>query len=117
MSRSISRKLLEQQYEEEAQRYLHSLPLEHHMEAVQQATQRRISVESFDLIHDLWPNFQAFNELLVQYRRPRRDKPGQVVPDHLVVVHPEPIEAEGSYDLPLQPVPPYLVLEYVVQEQ
>ncbi len=83
------------------------------MEAVQQATQRKISVESFDLIHDLWRDFQAFNELLVQYRRPRRKKPGHVLPDNMVVVHDEPIQAEGSYNVPLQPVPPYLVLEYV----
>jgi hypothetical protein len=31
----------------------------------------------------------------------------------MVVVHPEPIKAEGSYDVPLQPVGPFMVLEYV----
>jgi Uma2 family endonuclease len=36
-----------------------------------------------------------------------------VVPDNMVVVHDEPIKAEGSYDVPLQPVGPFWVLEYV----
>ena len=61
----------------------------------------------------LFPCFQVFNELLVQYRRPRKKKPGQVVPDNMVVVHSEPIEADGSYDVPFQPVGPFWMLEYV----
>jgi hypothetical protein len=59
------------------------------------------------------PNVQVFNELLVQYPLPRRKRPGQVVPHNMVVIHPEPIKAEGSYDVPLQPVGPFWVLEYV----
>jgi Uma2 family endonuclease len=55
----------------------------------------------------------VFNELLVQYPLPRRKRPGQVVPDDMVVICAKPIEAEGSYDVPLQPVGPHLVLEYV----
>lgn len=31
----------------------------------------------------------------------------------MVVIHSEPIKAEGSYDVPLQPVGPFWVLEYV----
>ncbi len=31
----------------------------------------------------------------------------------MIVVYPEPIEAETSYDIPLQPVGPFMVLEYV----
>ncbi len=49
----------------------------------------------------------------MQYPLPHRKKPGQVVPDNMVVVHREPIRAEGSYDIPVQPVGPLLVLEYV----
>jgi hypothetical protein len=49
----------------------------------------------------------------VQYRVARQRQPGQVVPDNMVVVCPEPIQASGSYDLPFQPAPPLLVLEYV----
>lgn len=31
----------------------------------------------------------------------------------MIVIHESPIKAEGSYDVPLQPVGPFLVLEYV----
>lgn len=113
MSRSIPPRLLEVRYHEAAQVYLRSLPREHFMEATSQATQRKISVESLDLINAARPDVQSFNELLVQYPRPRRKKPGQVVPDNMVVIHPQPIKAEGSYDVPLQPVKPFWVLEYV----
>ena len=83
------------------------------MEATPQATQRKITLESLALVHAHRPDVQVFNELLVQYPVPRRKKPGQVVPDNMVVVHSEPIRAEGSYDVPLQPVGPFWVLEYV----
>src|SRR5580700_11516364 len=105
--------LLRLQYEDAAQEYLRSLPLQHFMEATTQATQRKITLESLDLVHARRPEVQVFNELLVQYPLPRRKRPGQVVPDNMVVICAIPIEAEGSYDVPLQPVGPYLVLEYV----
>lgn len=102
-------------YERAEQRYLRSLPLEHFMESTTQATQRKITVESFDLVHVSRPDVQCFNELLVQYPRPGEDpdEPGQVVPDNMVVIHPRPIVAEGSFMTPLQPVLPFLVIEYV----
>src|SRR5262249_61966053 len=56
---------------------------------------------------------QYFNELLVQYPLKRGGRIGQGVPDNMVVLHPEPIKAKGSFDLPLQPVGPFWVLEYV----
>jgi flagellar biosynthesis GTPase FlhF len=38
----------------------------------------------------------------------------QVVPDNMVVLHAEPIQAEGSFDVPLQePIKPFWMLEYV----
>jgi hypothetical protein len=109
-------------YREAAQAYLRSLPLEHFMEAVPQATQRKITVASLELVYVHRPDIQCFNELLVQQPYPvkktakptrRKRRLLQVVPDNMVVVHPEPIEAEGSYDVPLQPVSPFWVLEYV----
>jgi Uma2 family endonuclease len=102
-------------YEWDAQRYLESLPPEHFMEATSQATQRKITVESFDLIHQARPDVHVFNELLVQYavRGGDPDRPERVVPDNMVVVHPGPIVADTSYMLPLQPAGPFLVLEYV----
>src|ERR1700678_1881080 len=113
MPTELPRVLLEVRYYQAAQDYLRRLPREHFMEATPQATQRKITLESLDLVHARRPDIQLFNELLVQYPLPRRKRPGQVVPDNMVVVHPEPIEAIGSYDTPLQPVGPFWVLEYV----
>lgn len=108
-------KRLKMIYEWAEQRYLKSLPLEHFMESVAQATQRGITLASFDVIRVSRKDVQCFNELLVQYPIPNKDvdKPGQVVPDNMVVIHHKPIVAEGSYMTPLQPVGPFLVLEYV----
>jgi Uma2 family endonuclease len=105
--------LLSGRYYEAAQEYLRKLPLEHFMESTPQATQREITLESLAIVRSRRPDFQVFNELLVQYPLARRKRPGQVVPDNMVVIHSEPIDAEGSYDVPLQPVAPFWVLEYV----
>ena len=83
------------------------------MESTPQATQREITLESLAIVRARRADFQVFNELLVQYPMPRRKRPGQVVPDNMVVIHPEPIDAVGSFDVPLQPVGPFWVLEYV----
>jgi Uma2 family endonuclease len=115
MSTAKPRHLLRLEYEKAAEDYLRSLPLEHFMEATTQATQRKITLESFDLVHARRPEVQTFNELLVQYPVPDRPRPGQVVPDNMVVLCDQPIKAGGSYDLPLQPVGPFWVLEYVSQ--
>ncbi|MBI2807003.1 MAG: Uma2 family endonuclease [Planctomycetes bacterium] len=113
MKTELPRALVEIRYHKEAQDYLRKLPLEHFMEATPQATQRKITLESLDLVQARRPDFQVFNELLVQYPLPRKKRPGQVVPDNMVVLHDKPIKAEGSYDLPLQPVGPFWMLEYV----
>src|SRR5262249_25718265 len=105
--------LLRLQYEKAAEAYLRSLPPEHFMEATPQATQREITVESLALVRTPRPEVQYFNELLVQSPQGRRAEIRQVVPDNLVVVHPQPIRAVGSFDMPLQPVGPFWVLEYV----
>jgi hypothetical protein len=104
------------EYEEEAQKYLRSLPPEHFMEATPQATQREITVESLALVKGRRPEVQYFNELLVQYPHPQTRVIRKVVPDNMVVLHPEPLRAVGSYDLPLQPARPFWVLEYVSKE-
>lgn len=104
---------LRSEYEEAAQAYLRSLPLEHFMESVTQSTQRKITLESLDLVHAHRPEIQHFSELLVQYPFGPDERIHQVVPDNMVVVWNEPIEANGSYDVPFQPVGPFWVLEYV----
>jgi Uma2 family endonuclease len=104
---------LKQRYARAAQAYLRSLPLEHFMESTPQATQRKIFVESADLVEVELPQFHHFNELLVQYDRGKNRRPGQVVPDNMVVLHRGTIDAEGSYDVEIQPAGPFWVLEYV----
>ena len=101
------------EFEEAAEAYLRSLPPEHFMEAIAQSTQRKITVGAFEVIRVARPDIQLFNELLIQYRRGRSSTIQQIVPDNMVVVWPEPIDADGSYDLPLQPTGPTWVMEYV----
>jgi hypothetical protein len=112
MATTKPRGLLEVVYYEAAQEYLRSLPPEHFMEAIAQGSQRKITLESLDLVHARRSEVQVFNELIVQYPKPGQKKPGQVVPDNMVVIHSEPIVANGSYDVPLQPAEPFWVLEY-----
>src|SRR5262249_26461146 len=107
------RHLLAMEYEDAAEAYLRSLPPEHFMEATAQGTQRKITLESLDLVHARRPEVQVFNELLVQYPWGRSQKPRQVVPDNMVVVYDKPIKARGSFSTPLQPIGPFWVLEYV----
>jgi hypothetical protein len=113
MASARPRALIAVTYEEAAREYLRSLPLEHFMEATPQATQRKITLESLDLIVARRSDVHVFNELLVQYPVPRQRKPAQVVPDNMVVISDKPIGAETSYNLPLEPKPPFWVLEYV----
>src|SRR5947209_5310768 len=99
MSSSKPLPLVRLEYYETAQAYLRNLPLEHFMEAVSQADQRKISLACLEQIHARWSHFQVFNELLVQYRPRKGGKICQVVPDNMVVLHPERIRAEGSFDV------------------
>jgi Uma2 family endonuclease len=115
MSSTLPEGLLRVAYEHAVQRYLHSLLPNRGMEATPQATQRKITLESLDLVHARRPEVQLFNELLVQYPLPRGGKRQQVVPDNMVVVWPEPIEVTTSYDLPFQPTRPFWMLEYVTR--
>src|SRR5262249_10326392 len=113
MSTAKPRPLLRIEYEEAAEAYLRSLPPEHFMEATPQATQREITVGSLAVAKRHRADMQYFNELLGQYPYGRHQVIHQVVPDNFVVLHPEPIEAVGSFDVPSQPVSPFWVLEYV----
>jgi Uma2 family endonuclease len=105
--------LLRYAYAKAADDYLRSLPLEHFMESTPQATQREITLESFALVKARRPDVHVFNELLVQFPIRGRRRPAQVVPDNMVVICKEPINAVDSYDVPFQPVRPFWVFEYV----
>jgi Uma2 family endonuclease len=104
------------EWEKAAEEYLRSLPLEHFMEATSQATQRKITVESFDLVHRKRPEVQVFNELLVQYTYGRKRERRRVVPDNMIVLHEQPVKAGNSFNLPLQPAGPFCMLEYVSKD-
>jgi Uma2 family endonuclease len=114
MSTAESQEDLARMYEEAAQDYFRRFSGDpFFMEATAQATQRKITLESLDLVHADRPDVQVFNELLVQYPREGRRKLGQVVPDNMVVICDKPIDANGSYDLTEQPARPFWMLEYV----
>lgn len=114
MSPSTPRKLLAVSFAQAAADYARNLPLEHFMEAAAQGRQREITLESLALVKAHRPDVQVFNELLVQYRRRGQREIVQVVPDNMVIIHPEPVKAEGSFDVPLQhPSKPFWMLEYV----
>lgn len=113
MASALPRPLLQLRYDRAAYDYSRSLPLEHFMESIHQSTQRKITLESLDLVAARRPDFRVFSELLVQYPRPGEKRIGQVVPDNMVVLTDKPIQAEGSYNLPFEPARPYWVLEYV----
>jgi Uma2 family endonuclease len=103
--------LTEQDYVRAEQEYLRNLPLEHFMEATPQGTQRKIVLESLDLLRARRPDVQVFNELLVQAQV--RGRLVQVVPDNMVVLSNRQIRAVGSFNLPFEPARPFWVLEYV----
>lgn len=100
-----------QRYAQAASEYCASLPLEHFMESTGQSTQRKITLESFDLICAVRPDVHIFSELLVQYGPVAAIL--RVVPDNMVLIHDGEIEAHGSYDISLQAARPFFVLEYV----
>jgi hypothetical protein len=102
-------------YEKWAEEYLKSLPLEHFMEARPQAAQREVTLESLAVARLRRPDIHVFNEMLVQWPRRGQDKPGQVVPDNMVVLHDQPPKAKGSYNIPWEPARPFMMLEYVTK--
>jgi Uma2 family endonuclease len=107
--------LLRREYVAAAEAYLASLPLEHFPETVSAADQRRVTLQSLGIVHARRPEVQVFNELLVQYPYGRPAEIRQVVPDNMVVIHAKPVQADLSFDLPLQKCRPFWVLDYVSQ--
>jgi hypothetical protein len=100
-------------YERAAREYCESLPLEHFMESTPAATQRKITLESFDLVHAARPDVWCYNELLIQYPVAGIRDIGRVGPDNLVVVHNAPIRGTGSFNTPFEDTKPFMALEYV----
>ena len=105
MSRARAKRLSPSDYEKAALAYLRGLPLEHFMEAIPQATQREITLASLALVRARQPEVQVFNELLVQYTY--RGHLRQVVPDTMVVLGEEPPQSKSSFNVELNPDPPF----------
>ncbi len=101
------------EYEQCAKEYMRGLPLEHYAEAIGQSGQRALTVKSMSVLQARRPEVQHFNELLVQYHYGRESRLRRVVPDNMVLVWHKPIKANLSFDLPLQPVKPLWVLDYL----
>lgn len=113
MGKTRPQEFTERDYEAAEVAYQSALPLEHYMESTAQSRQRAITDASCALIHQAWPAFQCFGELLIQYPHGKPATIRGVVPDNMIVVHDTPIRARGSFNVPLQPVKPTWVLETV----
>ena len=98
-------------YDQAAQEYLESLPLEHFMESTSQSIQRAITTESLEILKSYRPEVQLFNELLIQYPGPQGLK--RVVPDSMVVLAEQFGPQRSNFALELESAPPFWVLEYV----
>lgn len=102
----------QEEYERMACEYMASLPLEHYMEGKPNAFQRKITLESFDLVTVQRPEVHLYSELLVQYPRPNQ-RTGQVVPDNMVVLQDQPSQTEMSFNIVHEDATILMVLEWV----
>jgi Uma2 family endonuclease len=114
MSRTKTANWTVADYDRAANAYQRRLPLEHYMEAVSQSTQRKITLASLDLLPRRRLDVQVFNELLIQYFFKGRLR--RVVPDNMLRRSSEPLRADRSYNLELEGIGPFLVMEYVSPE-
>jgi Uma2 family endonuclease len=97
---------------EEYLKFLRKEPPEHFMESVAQATQRKITVASLDLVAAERPDVHVYSELLIQWRDDK-NRMRQVVPDNMVVVAEKRPKVSTNFAIPIQPARPFFVLEYV----
>lgn len=101
----------EADYDRAAADYFQTLPVDHFMEAVPQSTQRKIALESLDVLKARRPDVHVYNELLLQYSS--GEGLGRVVPDNMVVLSDKPIRAKGGFNYPFESARPLWVLEWV----
>ena len=85
---------------------------EHFMESVAQATQRKITVASLDLVAAERPDVHVYSELLIQWRN-EKNKLRRVVPDNMVVIAEKRPKVSTNFAIPIQPARPFVVFEYV----
>ena len=85
---------------------------EHFMESVAQATQRKITVTSLDLVAAERADVFVYSELLIQWRD-EKNKMRRVVPDNMVVIADRKPQVSTNFAIPIQRSRPFLVMEYV----
>ena len=85
---------------------------EHFMESVAQATQRKITVASLDLIAIERHDVHVYSELLIQWRDADNEL-RRVVPDNMVVIAEKKPKVSTNFAIPLQTARPFFVLDYV----
>jgi Uma2 family endonuclease len=100
-------------YERAAHEFRATLPLDHFMEGIPQATQREIALASLGLLKARRPDVQVYNELLVQYFH--EGQLHRVVPDNMVQISPTPCSTRGSFNPELEDVSVFWVLEWVTR--
>jgi Uma2 family endonuclease len=98
-------------YDKAADAYLASLPLEHFMESIPHARQRKITLGSLEILSAQRAGVQVDNELLVQYFY--KEKLRQVVPDNMLRLSTIELKSTRSFNVELESDKPLLVLEYV----
>jgi hypothetical protein len=76
------------------------------------AQQRDITRWTFEVIRGVRPDVQPFTNLLIQFPQPGEDEPGQLATDNSVFVHSAQLNVGVSFDAPMQPVGPFIVMEY-----
>jgi hypothetical protein len=82
------------------------------------ARQRDITRWSFEVVRGARPDVQPFTNLLLQFPNPDdAEAPDQLAPDNSVFVHPTSLKIGVSFDAPLHPVGPFLVMNYVSTER
>ena len=85
---------------------------EHFMESVAQATQRKITVASLDLVAVERTDVFVYSELLIQWRE-ADNQMRRVVPDNMVVIAARKPVVNTNFAIPFQSAKPFLVMEYV----
>ena len=111
MSLPSLRPLVQYRYANWAEEYLRGLPPEHFMEATAQATQRKITVECFDLVHDC-PDFTSPKAFLLDLQPMRllNTREGLALRNFAEVFHRVP-EVDQLLNLLQIPPQPFLVTD------
>lgn len=111
MSAKLASPWTQEDFDRHALEFAAALTPEDVMENSWAGTQRSLTLSMFDILRTREPRVQPFNEMLVQFEENGVIK--GVVPDNMIVVSDEPLRHRTSFPVPVEPVLPLLVIEYV----